>query len=97
MSVEKCAGAGVQLLKQKYSRLQTEEGRRKGLSFKPRSNDVFVVTPSKCGTTWMQQILHQLRSGGDMSFDNISDVIPYIEMAYDTKVDLEAEHNYQPR
>ena len=58
---------------------------------------MFVVTPPKCGTTWMQQILHQLRSGGDMSFDEISDVVPFIELAYDTELDLEAEHKYQPR
>ena len=89
---------GLQLMKQRVSGLMTEEGTRMGLSFKPRSEDVFVVTPGKTGTTWMQQILHQLRSGGDMSFDNISDVVPFIEMAYDTgKIDLEAEHNYQPR
>jgi hypothetical protein len=45
----------------------------------------------------MQQILHQLRSGGDMSFDEINDVVPFIELAYDTELDLEAEHKYQPR
>ncbi|CAB4008611.1 sulfotransferase domain-containing, partial [Paramuricea clavata] len=75
----------------------SEEGVSRGLSFKPRSDDVFVVTPRKCGTTWMQQILHQLRSGGDMSFDDICDVIPYIELAYHTEIDLDAEHAYQPR
>jgi hypothetical protein len=32
-----------------------------------------------------------------MSFDDIDDVIPVIEMAYDTEIDLEAEHKYQPR
>ena len=81
----------------KMSRKMTEQGRNRGLSFKPRSDDVFVVTPTKCGTTWMQQILHQLRSGGDMSFDEIDDVVPYIELAYDVEIDLESEHNYQPR
>jgi hypothetical protein len=45
----------------------------------------------------MQQILHQLRSGGDMSFDEISDVVPYIEQAYDTEINLDAEQRYQPR
>ncbi|CAB3991316.1 sulfotransferase domain-containing [Paramuricea clavata] len=89
--------AGMQLFMQRRSVFTTEEGVSRGLSFKPRSDDVFVVTPPKCGTTWMQQILHQLRSGGDMSFDDISDVVPYIEFAYDTEVDLEAEHKYQPR
>ena len=99
MSFDKSANvsAGMQLFMQRLSVLTTEEGVSRGLSFKPRSDDVFVVTPPKCGTTWMQQILHQLRSGGDMSFDEINDVVPFIELAYDTELDLEAEHKYQPR
>ena len=92
-----CGTSGVQRMKQRLSGLETEEGRLHGLNFKPRSKDVFVVTPPKCGTTWMQQILHQLRSGGDMSFEEISDVIPFLEMAYDTEIDIEAEQQYQPR
>ena len=91
------ATAAVRLLKQRLSRFGTMEGVNHGLSFKPRSDDVFVVTPPKCGTTWMQQILHQLRSGGDMAFKEISDVVPHIEAAYDTEIDLEAEHEYRPR
>ena len=99
MSFDKSANVstGMQLFMQRLSVLTTEEGVSRGLSFKPRSDDVFVVTPPKCGTTWMQQILHQLRSGGDMSFDEINDVVPFIELAYDTELDLEAEHKYQPR
>ncbi|CAB4036669.1 sulfotransferase domain-containing [Paramuricea clavata] len=89
--------AGMQLMMQRLSVVTTKEGVSRGLSFKPRSDDVFVVTPPKCGTTWMQQILHQLRSGGDMSFEDIYDVVPFIELAYDTEIDLEAEHKYQPR
>ena len=104
---EMCAGkypsesTGVQLLNERLSRAQTElgrnYGRNYGINFKPRSDDVFVATAPKCGTTWMQQILHQLRSGGDMSFEVICDVIPYIESAYDVEIDLEAEHEFQPR
>ena len=99
MSVEKIAyeSTGAQLLNERLSRAQTERGRNYGINFKPRSDDVFVVTAPKCGTTWMQQILHQLRSGGDMSFEDICDVVPYIELAYDVEIDLEAEHKFQPR
>ena len=89
--------ATVQIIKKGLPDMITEEGVNRGLSFKPRSNDVFVVTPPKCGTTWMQQILHQLRSGGDMSFNDISEEIPFIEYAYDIEMDLEAEQKYQPR
>ncbi len=89
--------SGVRLMKQRLSGVTTEQGRKHGLSFKPRADDVLVVTPPKCGTTWMQQILHQLRSSGDMSFDEISDVVPFIETAYDTEINIEAEHQYQPR
>ena len=87
----------TQLMKERLSRLGTEQGKDYSLNFKPRLNDVFIVTPPKCGTTWMQQILHQLRTGGDMSFDEISDVVPFIEIAFDTEIDLEAEHKYPPR
>ena len=95
MSSDECVG--VKLIKQRLSLMVTEHGVNHGLTFKPRSDDVIVVTPPKCGTTWMQEILHQLRSGGDMSFDEISDVVPFIEHAYDLQIDLNAEHNYQPR
>jgi hypothetical protein len=75
----------------------TKEGRQKALSFVPRSSDVIVATPWKCGTTWMQQIMHQLRSGGDMTFTDIDEVVPWIDLAYDVGQDLDAEHKYQPR
>ena len=75
----------------------TEHGTIHGLNFKPRSDDVIVVTPQKCCTTWMPQILHQLRSGGDMFFDEISNVVPFIEHAYDLEIDVNADHNYRPR
>jgi hypothetical protein len=40
--------AGMQLMMQRLSLVTTEEGVSRGLSFKPRSDDVFVVTPPKC-------------------------------------------------
>lgn len=48
-------------------------------NFQPRASDVLITTPPKAGTTWMQQILHQLRSGGDSTFTSIDDVVPWLE------------------
>ncbi|HHH36238.1 MAG TPA: sulfotransferase domain-containing protein [Gammaproteobacteria bacterium] len=47
--------------------------------FRPRPTDVLITTAPKAGTTWMQQILHQLRSGGDEGFQCIYDVVPWLE------------------
>jgi len=46
--------------------------------YKPRDGDIIIVGPPKCGSTWMQQILHQIRSKGDESFDDIYSVVWYI-------------------
>eukprot|EP00117_Sycon_ciliatum_P000549 scpid94180/ scgid6572/ Sulfotransferase family cytosolic 1B member 1 len=45
----------------------------------------------------MQQICHQLRSGGDMEFEEISEKIPFIEHAYDEGIDLDADQRFKPR
>jgi len=49
-------------------------------NFKARTTDVLITTPPKAGTTWMQQILYQLRTGGDGSFSSIDDVVPWLEI-----------------
>ena len=48
--------------------MHTDESVRVGRAFKPRASDVFIVTYPKCGTTWMTQILHALRTGGSLDF-----------------------------
>ena len=97
MSTSDHPNPAMQRMIEKSKNFVTNEGRKKALSFVPRPTDVIVVTPSKCGTTWMQQIMHQIRSGGDMSFTDIDDVVPWIELAYDVGQDLDAEQKYQPR
>ena len=87
----------LQRMHLQFMKFITSEGRENAMNFAPRSTDVIVVTPAKCGTTWMQQIMHQLRSGGDMTFEDIDDVVPWIELAYDLGQDLDDEHKYQPR
>ena len=49
------------------------------LEFVPRSDDIFIVTYPRSGTTWMQMILYQLASDGNMDFDHISQVCPWFE------------------
>ena len=66
-------------------------------AFRPRAEDVVVATYPKAGTTWMQQIVHGLRSRGDMNFAEISAVVPWIELAHDMGIDLAAPQKAAPR
>ncbi|MBK1707090.1 sulfotransferase [Halochromatium glycolicum] len=47
--------------------------------FQARPTDVLITTAPKAGTTWMQQILHQLLTGGDTDFEDIDQVVPWLE------------------
>lgn len=49
------------------------------LEFRPREEDIFVVTYPRSGTTWMQMILYQLTTDGRMDFSHISEVSPWFE------------------
>lgn len=75
----------------------TEEGRNAWKSFQPRPTDVFVTPYGKSGTTWLQQIVHSLRTRGDMDFDDISRVVPWLETSYDLGLDINGEQKAKPR
>lgn len=47
-------------------------------SFGERDSDVYVSTFSRSGTTWMQLIMYQLTTDGDMSFNHLFDVAPWV-------------------
>jgi Sulfotransferase domain len=84
------------LLKQRLSNFETREGRLQGLAFTPLSDDVAISTTPKAGTTWVQQICHQIRCGlvspeTCMDFQEISEVVPWIELAADLGQDLQAD------
>jgi len=66
-------------------------------SYHPRPTDVVIAPFGKCGTTWLQQIFHCLRTGGDTDFDDISRVVPWIETARFVGLDLEAPQRAEPR
>lgn len=46
----------------------SEETFARAIAYEPRPEDVFVVTPMKCGTTWMQHVVYQVlhRGAGDL-------------------------------
>ncbi|XP_046841736.1 sulfotransferase ssu-1-like [Xenia sp. Carnegie-2017] len=75
----------------------TKESYQHAGSFLPQPTDIFVNCPPKCGTTWMSQIVHQLRSGGDMSFNDIDEVVLWIDTAYTFGDVIDKEQTYHPR
>ena len=75
----------------------TSQGIANGLAFRPLPTDVLIAPYGKCGTTWLQQVFHGLRTRGDMDFDDISRVVPWIETAHDLVLDLDAPQRGEPR
>jgi hypothetical protein len=65
--------------------------------FRPRPTDVIISPFGKSGTTWLQQAFHTLRTGGDMDFDDISRVVPWIETSKVLGLDLDADQRAEPR
>lgn len=61
-----------------------------GLGYQAQPTDVFLSPMVKCGTTWLQQIVHTLRTRGDMDFVDILQVTPWVEMAQLLAQDLAA-------
>ena len=68
-----------------------------GRALQLRPTDVVITPYGKSGTTWTQQIVHTLRTGGDLELDDISRVIPWIEMSPMLGIDLDAEQRANPR
>ena len=77
--------------------LLSREDVAKGLALALRSSDVVITPFAKSGTTWLQQMVHTLRTRGDMDFDDISRVVPWIESSPSLGLDLETEQRANPR
>lgn len=87
----------VEGIERRMAGFATREGVQRGLDFRLRPDDILIATYPKAGTTLMQQIVHGLRTGGDMDFDEITEVVPWIEVAHDVGLDLDARQRAQPR
>jgi catechol 2,3-dioxygenase-like lactoylglutathione lyase family enzyme len=68
-------------------------------AFVAEPGDVFISTFPKTGTTWMQQICHQLRTGGHIDFEEISEegVVPWLEVGPALGIDVTLPQTAQPR
>ncbi len=66
-------------------------------AYRPRPTDVIISPSGKSGTTWLQQTFHTLRTRGDMDFDDISRVVPWIETSAALGLDINAEQRAAPR
>ncbi|MBP6725147.1 MAG: sulfotransferase domain-containing protein, partial [Halioglobus sp.] len=77
--------------------MTTAEGVARGLGHKLQATDIVITPFGKSGTTWLQQMAHTLRTRGDMDFDDISRVCPWIETSTDLGIDLELEQKARPR
>eukprot|EP00940_MAST-03C_sp_MAST-3C-sp2_P002367 g2367.t1 len=88
----------VQIMFLRNSRMHSRESVEHGQNFKPTRDDIFITTYPKCGTTWTTQIVHMLRSGGDMNFEEICEVVPWDILALDCGQDLYGTQNgFSPR
>jgi hypothetical protein len=58
------------------------------LMFGERDDDIYVATYAKSGTTWMQMILYQLTTAGDMNFSHIYEVSPWLRNLAETEGQL---------
>lgn len=79
------------------SKLISPEEFLAGLRFVPKPDDIIISPYAKCGTTWTQQIVHTLRTRGDMDFEDISCVVPWIETSVPLQIDLNAPQKARPR
>ncbi|MCB1689485.1 MAG: sulfotransferase domain-containing protein [Halioglobus sp.] len=82
---------------EKLGSMNTPAGVEKGLTMTLQPTDIVVAPFGKSGTTWLQQIAHTLRTRGDMDFDDISRVVPWIETSTDLGLDLDAQQKAEPR
>ena len=78
-------------LNAKIELMFVKEEIEEGLKLKLRPTEVVITPFAKCGTTWIQQIVHTLRTRGDTDFDDISRVGSWIETAASLGLNLDAE------
>jgi hypothetical protein len=64
----------------------------KAIQYKPQSEDIFIATQIRSGTTWMQQLVYEVLSKGkgdlsDQGHIHIQAVSPWIEAMFNVAID----------
>ncbi|KAL3193989.1 hypothetical protein MRX96_001905 [Rhipicephalus microplus] len=59
-----------------------EDAVRSTIAYEPRPGDLFIVTYPKCGTSWMQQIVYNILTDGNIPEDKTDAVLrlPFLEI-----------------
>jgi len=65
-------------------------------NFNPGQKDVVLNTQPKTGTTWLQVICHFLR-GGDANYEDIYEVVPWHQLAFDVDQNVMDQRGLRPR
>jgi hypothetical protein len=66
------------------------ESARYGMAYQPQPSDLFISPYAKCGATWLQQIVHGLRTRGAANVDDAMQTMPWLELAHSMSTDLTA-------
>jgi len=75
----------------------TDQGLAVAQAFRTQPGDVIISTFPKTGTSWMQQICHQLRTGGHTHFEEITEEVPWLEVCPSLGIDPDLAQKYVPR
>ncbi|CAE7817011.1 unnamed protein product [Symbiodinium sp. CCMP2592] len=67
------------------------------IPFEPLPSDVFLVGVMGSGITMLTQVAHGLRSKGDMSFNDINEVVPWFHAAQLCGQNLDEHQPFKPR
>jgi hypothetical protein len=80
------------------SMMSVESVRKAVEEFKVKPTDIMVATFPKTGTTLVTWICHQLRTGGDLSFEHMYEVVPWPTLSWDIGYDPNTQGNqFVPR
>lgn len=81
----------------KFYKEPTENEINQNFIYKPRAGDVIIFGPRKAGTTWMENILHQIRTKGDEYSTNHYNLVQFIGNPNRPIFNLNAEQKWNPR